>query len=188
MADFNKAIKTILRHEGGYVNNVNDSGGATNFGVSLRFLQDHPEGDFNHDGVVNINDIKNMTIEQAALIYKLFWWDKFKYGQFADQTIAVKTFDFSVNMGAKRAHILLQEALNEAFGLKLDCDGVLGPASIQAINAIKDGGEEQKLITAYCDAAWGFYQRLIAKNPKLKVFEKGWKNRAYSISKANSLD
>ena len=188
MADFNKAIKVVLKHEGGYVNNPNDSGGATNFGISLRFLKDHEEGDFNKDGVVNVTDIKNMTIEQAAAIYKLFWWDKYRYGQIIDQTIAVKIFDFSVNMGAKRAHILLQEALNEAFDLNLKPDGIIGPATMQVINAIKDGGEEQKLITAYCDTAWGFYQRLIAKNSKLKVFEKGWKNRAYSINKANSLD
>lgn len=187
MADFNIAIKKILHHEGGYVNNPNDPGGATNFGISLRFLKDHIEGDFNKDGVVNINDIKNMTIEQAALIYKVFWWDKYKYGKINDQTIATKIFDFSVNMGAKRAHILLQEALNNAFDLNLDVDGILGPTSIQTINIIKDGNEEQALLDAYSKTAWDFYRRLITNNPKLKVFERGWKNRAYSISTANSI-
>ena len=39
MSDFNDAIPTVLRHEGGFENDVNDPGGATNFGVSLRWLK-----------------------------------------------------------------------------------------------------------------------------------------------------
>lgn len=187
MATFEDAIGLILQHEGGYVNNPNDPGSATNFGVSLRFLADHPEvGDFDHDGDVDAEDIKNMTVEDAMNIYREFWWDKFRYGTINDQTIATKVFDFSVNMGSKRAHMLLQQALNAAFGLKLSVDGILGPATFGVINAIEDD-QEQKLLNAYCDAAWGFYQRLVANKPSLAVFKKGWYNRAYSIRVANSV-
>lgn len=188
MSNFEKAIVVILRHEGGYVNNPNDSGSHTNFGVSLRFLAEHPSlGDFDHDGDVDADDIKRMTIEDAKNIYKQLWWDKFKYGLISDQTIATKVFDFSVNMGAKRAHILLQRALNSAFGLKLVADGVIGPNTLSVINLVIDGSGEQQLLDAYCNIAWDFYQQLIRDNPKLAVFSKGWKNRAYSINKANSL-
>lgn len=188
MADFDKAIKLVLQHEGGYVNNPNDRGSATNWGVSLNFLADHPEdGDFDHDGDVDGEDIKSMTLENAKAIYKKFWWDKYSYGRIADQTIATKVFDFSVNMGSKRAHILLQQAMNAAFSLKLTVDGILGNASFSTLNAIADGDQEQKLITAYCDQAWKFYQSIIANNPSQAVFQKGWKNRAYSISVANSI-
>jgi lysozyme family protein len=63
MSDFNQAVKVILQHEGGYVDNPNDPGGATNYGISLRFLADHPEsGDFNGDGEVDAEDIANMTV------------------------------------------------------------------------------------------------------------------------------
>lgn len=188
MSSFEKAIPVILKHEGGYVNHPNDPGGATNFGISLRFLADHPSvGDFNDDGVVNAEDIKNMTVEDAKLIYKMFWWDKFKYGNINDQTIATKVFDFSVNMGAHRAHVLLQTALNKAFNLRLTVDGILGRASFGTLNEIIDGEQEQVLIDAYNNEAWGFYQRLIDRNPKFKVFERGWRNRAFAINKANSI-
>lgn len=187
MSNFDTAVEIILKHEGGYVNNPNDPGGVTNFGVSLRFLADHPElGDFNHDGHVDAEDIANMTLDDAKLVYKTEWWDKFKYGMIVDQTIATKVFDFSVNMGASRAHKLLQQALNKAFGLTLSIDGVLGPASFRTLNNIDDD-HEQALLTSYCDCAWAFYQELIAKNPKLGVFQKGWKNRAYGLLKANSI-
>lgn len=188
MSTFERAIPHILKHEGGWVNHPNDPGGATNFGVSLRFLADYPNvGDFDGDGDVDAQDIKNMTVEQAMMIYKMFWWDKFGYGRINDQTIATKVLDLSVNMGSVRAHKLLQAALNKAFSLRLTVDGILGNASISTINAAMDGDQEQTLLTAYCDEAWGFYQRLIAGNPKFKVFEKGWRNRAYAISKSNLI-
>jgi lysozyme family protein len=187
MASFEKAIPVILQHEGGYVNHPNDPGGATNFGVSLRFLAEHPElGDFDGDGDVDVEDIRNMTEADAQKVYRVMWWDKYGYGRIIDQTIATKVMDLSVNMGAKRAHILLQTALNNAFGLKLTVDGVLGPASFSVINSCTDD-TEQTLLTAYCNEAFGFYQRLIAKNPKFKAFEKGWKKRAFSVGTANQL-
>lgn len=189
MSTFEKAIPILLHHEGGFVNNPNDPGGATNYGISLRFLADHPDqGDFNHDGQVNAEDIANMSVEEAETIYKIFWWDRFHYGSINDQTIATKVFDFSVNMGAIRAHKLLQAAMNNAFGLNLTVDGVLGRASFGAINAVMDGGQEQALLDAYSEKAWQFYQALIARNPKLQVFAHGWRNRAYSIDTANSIN
>lgn len=188
MSAFENAITVILKHEGGFVDNPNDPGGATNWGISLNFLVDHPkDGDFDHDGDVDREDILNMNRDDAIDIYKKFWWDKFNYGLIVDQTIATKVFDFSVNMGAKRSHMLLQQALNTAFDLGLTVDGILGKASMSVINSCTDGDREQQLLNAYCDEAWTFYQNLIIKNPKLQVFAKGWKNRAYSIKSANAF-
>ncbi len=188
MASFDRAIPLILLHEGGLVNHPADPGGITNYGISLRFLKDYPHvGDFDGDGDVDHEDIKNMSVEDAKRIYKMFWWDKYKYSNIIDQTIATKVFDLSVNMGASRAHKLLQTAANKAFSLNLTVDGVLGNASFSTLNAIADGDEEQALITEYCNQAWGFYQSIIANKPSQKVFEKGWRNRAYSIRIANSV-
>lgn len=187
MAKFEKAIVVVLKHEGGYVNHKSDTGGATNFGISLRFLKDHPEdGDFDMDGDVDVEDIKNMTLRDAMNIYHKHWWVKYRYGNINDQTIATKVLDFSVNMGAKRAHILLQQALNKVFGLRLTVDGILGPATFGVINGIDDD-DEQQLLTAYCDEAWGFYQRIIANNSSQAVFKRGWYNRAYGLREANSI-
>jgi len=188
MASFEKAIPLILLHEGGYINHPNDPGGATNFGISLRFLRGFPsEGDFNRDGRVDAEDIINMTRDQASQLYRRHWWDRYQYGRINDQTIATKVFDLAVNMGADRAHRLLQSALNKTFMLRLSVDGILGNASFSVINAVMDGDEEQRLLTAYANEAWEFYQRLIERNPTLGVFRTGWRNRAFALTRANSV-
>lgn len=189
MADFNKAIPYILKNEGGFVDHPNDPGGATNMGISIRFLKDLPLefADIDGDGDVDRQDIENMTKEDAVQLYRVKFWDNQPYGKIIDDTIAAKVFDLAVNMGPSRAHTLLQAALNEAFDLNIPTTGKFGPITLQAVNAIKDGGEEQKLLTAYSEQAWGFYQRLIQNKPNLAVFRNGWKNRAYALSKANVL-
>lgn len=188
MSTFEKAIPVILAHEGGYVNHPSDPGGATSFGISLRFLADYPMlGDFDHDGDVDIDDIKMMTREDAVEIYRVAWWDKFGYERINDQTIATKLFDLSVNMGAKRAHILIQQALNNAFGLSIATEGNLGPITIGAINSATDGRGEQALLDAFCNAAWAFYQGIVDRRPASAVFLKGWKNRAFHLGTANEL-
>ena len=52
MANFNKAHKFVAKWEGGYVNDPDDPGGATNYGVSLRWLKSLglDQGDIDHDG------------------------------------------------------------------------------------------------------------------------------------------
>ncbi len=177
MSDFDSAIKIVLRHEGGMVDNPNDPGGITDFGISLRFLQGIGDdtGDFNDDGEVTADDIRAMTRDQAIAIYKEFWWDKYHYDTITDQALSTKTLDGSVNMGPSHAHKLLQTAVNNVSDQSITCDGVLGPATLAAINTC----DPSTLLTAYCDAEWDYYQQLIAKNSHLSEFANGWKNRAY---------
>ena len=56
LTTFNNIIEVVLKHEGGYVNDPNDLGGETNFGITKRFYPDV--------------DIKNLTKEQAKLVAK----------------------------------------------------------------------------------------------------------------------
>ena len=52
MKKFEEAWSYVKENEGGYVNDKNDKGGATKYGVSLRFLKglERDEGDINGDG------------------------------------------------------------------------------------------------------------------------------------------
>lgn len=170
MANFDLAIPTILRHEGGYVNNPADPGGATNFGVSLRWLKSQGlAGDIDHDGDVDINDIKAMTVDDAKALYHKFWWNPYNYDAILPQAVATKIFDMAVNMGAPRAHKMVQQALN------LTQDGVIGPKTLGLINTTNS----LTLIQSLQNIQAQFYRDIVASNPARQQFLKGWLNRAY---------
>lgn len=183
---FDKAIEHTLSPdvEGGYVNDPDDPGGATNFGVSLRWL--HSIGDldldedgfhdfdFDQDGDVDALDIQAMPRDRAVWVYHEFWWKKFRYDLLPGE-VAIKVFDLSVNMGARQAHKLLQRALRAA-GAEVVDDGLIGPATRRAI----DDTDLCALLPALRSEAAGFYRALTAAKPPLKKFLNGWLRRAYS--------
>lgn len=180
---FNHAVKVVLKHEGGFVNHKKDPGGATNYGVSLRFLLRNEADiklagldlDKDGDGDIDAEDIAQMTEKDARDVYFKFWWDKYNYKQILDVDLATKIMDMSVNMGAKQAHKLVQRACR-ACGTVLVDDGILGPKSFKAINKCADG----VLLGAIRTEQKHFYLKLIENNPNFMAFKTGWLNRAYS--------
>lgn len=93
MANFEKAIAFVLKHEGGYVNDPKDPGGETKYGICKR----------NHPTV----DIKNLTEDGAKGIYLSEYWLPSGAGKIADDSLALAVFDTAVNMGISRAVNLL---------------------------------------------------------------------------------
>jgi lysozyme family protein len=182
MAEYGPAFAKVIELEGGFVDHPDDPGGATNFGISLRFLQtqeDYELGDIDNDGDLDYDDIKNMKLSDASALYKKHWWDKYGYGSIPNQAIANKLFDMAVNMGAKQAHKLLQRAINCVVGQRLLVDdGILGEKSSQGMGAAIQ--QPLALLAALRAQQEGFYRALVAGNDKFSVFLKGWLNRAIS--------
>lgn len=180
---FNDAIIITLHHEGGFVNDPVDPGGATNWGISIRFLIDVGDadgdgwldGDLDHDGDIDIDDIRNMTVEQARKYYRIHFWDKNNYDQIIDFTIAARIFDMTVNMGARQAGKIIQRALNELSN-NLIIDGKIGKNTFAAINC----ANSEMLMAEIRLAHAHFYLNLIKAKPKFKKYKKGWLRRAAS--------
>jgi len=173
-----------LRHEGGYVNNPNDPGGATNYGISLRFLKDlkarnhgHLPGHLDHPGDVSIYDIQTLAVDDAKKIYEEQWWDRYNFGLINDQGIATKVLDIAVNTGAGRAALLVQEAINELRRTKaVEEDGRFGPCTITAINDC----DPKFLYPVIQNTQANFYKALYNADPNQNAeFISGWLNRAY---------
>ena len=186
---FDRALGVVLHHEGyaAFTDDPQDPGGPTKWGVSLRTLKSLPKlaGDIDRDGDVDIEDIKTLTRDDAVrLIYRPLW-NRHKYDRITDATIAIKAFDFTVNMGSRRykivrvgtrvsvggSNVLLQWAVRAATGVVLVPDGYIGPKSIAAINA----APSRALLAAYKSEAAGYYRSLNKER-----FIRGWLNRAYS--------
>ena len=86
--DFEKALKFVLKWEGGYSNDPNDPGGETKFGISKR---SYPE-----------LDISKLTLKQAKEIYYQNYWLKTGCDELP-YPFNIVVFDTAVNMGRRRA-------------------------------------------------------------------------------------
>jgi lysozyme family protein len=182
MADFNQAIEVVFKHEGFFSNIPEDRGGATKYGISLRFLgRLSAEGDLDGDGDIDIDDIKVMTKEQAEAFYKSKFWDKNRYGEIEDQLIAEKLFDYAVNMGNKRANIFLQTALNKAYNghISLAIDGIIGNITLITLNNHVSMYGRQYLLALLDLQAVDFYRGIVNRNRLQQKFLLGWLNRVF---------
>lgn len=174
MGCFSKAITVALEHEGGFVDHPNDPGGATKYGISIRWLKSQGlYGDLDDDGDVDIDDILAIDIESATRMYREKWWNKYHYDRIVDCDIATKVFTMSINMGANRAHRIVQHAVN-SLGGNLNIDGIIGPITMKSINVETTA----QLLDEIRSEQKRFYLMLIAKRPALAVFKNGWLARA----------
>lgn len=188
MSNFDDAFHVVLGHEGGFSDHRADPGGATNYGISLRYLLargdlDHdglPDGDVDGDGDVDVDDIRALSPLDAKHLYHTGFWTPNRLGEVRDQTIATKIFDMCVNMGSRQAWRLVQRACNDHGG-HLEDDGVVGPKTLHAVNAFADDDESPdgpSLLGLIRIQQAEFYEQLVANRPSLEPFLQGWRNRA----------
>ncbi|MDA0989746.1 MAG: hypothetical protein O3A51_03245 [Verrucomicrobia bacterium] len=147
--DFAEIVDLTIEEEGGFVNDPNDKGGATKYGISLSFLQ-------LIDPASTQADIIAMTHESAREVYRYHFWDTLRAGELPS-AYALLAFDMAVNSGVGDAAKSLQAAIG-AFE-----DGIIGsmsvalaqaqpvtPASITAFTS-------RRILHLYEAAAWDRY-------------------------------
>ncbi len=170
---FDDVFDVILEHEGGLSDDPNDPGDITKYGISLKFLES--EGvDIDGDGDSDADDIRALTKKFAKEIYYHRWWLKYRYERITNLTVATKVVDLAINMGANRAHKVVQRAVNHVYPGLLVVDGILGVKSLVAINHMP----EKVLMDEIRLEAKEYYLSLVERNPKLNVFINGWLRRA----------
>jgi lysozyme family protein len=180
---FMRAVEIVLEHEGKLVNDPQDPGGITDYGISLRYLQSlclirdehgYMLGDLDHDGDIDADDVRKMTKEEAIEIYHTQWWDRYGYGRINDDPLAFKVFDLAVNMGPGRANRMLQQAVRKACVHPSACsmvvDGLLGPKTIDCVNHCASATAS---LNFFKQLAVEFYQKLNRPHD-----EAGWIRRA----------
>ena len=156
--EFKNAIKIILKHEGGYVDDPVDPGGETNMGISKKAYP-----------YLNIKELTQKDVED---IYLRDYWKKAKVDK-VPLELRLIYFDMVVNMGKSRAVKTLQESIT-AKGVPTDVDGGIGPKTIS--NALKSGLEPERLRSYRVK----YYADLINRKPKLGKYWYGWYRRAIS--------
>lgn len=181
MGSFDAAMAFTEKWEGGFVDDPKDPGGATKYGISLRFLRGlAPQlGDVDGDGDIDADDILALTPDMARNLYRVHFWDALGLDHLP-QAIALPMFDTAVNMGHRRATRILQEALRDTWH-PVAVDGVLGPvtkdAARKAVMYRPDGFGDR-----FCLRRMGHYAVIIAANSDLGRFAGGWVNRTVALS------
>ena len=175
---FNSIIDKNLEHEGGYVNDKNDRGGETKYGITKPFMEEYkyalPGG--------KAIPIKDLTVEDAKLLYKAMW-DRYNLGYIRDKDLAYVVYDYMINSYAGTAAKRIQEILNTQ-GAALKVDGQLGEKSLNAIH----NNDPKWLIDVILKNRQYYHQQDVYKNPKQVKYYAGWMNRLNKIAEAVGSD
>ena len=75
MQTVREIAQEIVRREGGFVNDPDDPGGATNFGVTIHTMR-RLGLDLDRDGSVTVADVRALTVEQAIDIFEKHFFQK----------------------------------------------------------------------------------------------------------------
>ena len=165
MADYRDLLPIIKKWEGGYINDPDDSGGATNKGVTLATFRQFYGKD------KTAEDLKKLTDAQWLYIFLNGYWDKMKASQIKNQAIANIVVDWAWASGPGTATKCIQDILG------VDVDGIVGPKTLQAINTAPQNSLFDKIKSARIK----FVERLAELRPKDKKFLNGWENRINSF-------
>jgi lysozyme family protein len=162
MADllFAACLAFTLAQEGGYVDDPDDSGGATNMGITLATLQQ-----WDHDAALDPANVEAMTRQTAAAIYRAMYWNTLN-GDSLPPGVDLSAFDFGVNAGPGRSAVLLQEALGFTGD---EVDGCVGPVTLRAALTAK----RAQVIADLATRQAAYYRGLA----EFDIFGQGWLDR-----------
>jgi len=181
--NFDPSFKDLMYWEGGgkFHKVAGDAGGATKFGVSLRFIKNLPleESDINHDGHITALDIEVLNESTAKAFYRKHFWFHYQLGNIQTEKVAVKIFNIFVNMRGGTAAKVVQRALASCKVRGVKDDGRLGPISFAAINQVTcDSSLTAMYLSALRAHQESVYRLIVANNSTQNKFLNGWIKRA----------
>lgn len=157
-----EALRRVLVHEGGKVDDPRDPGGRTNCGVTQRVYSAWRK----NQGLAT-RDVYKMTKDECQAIYRAQYWDQIK-GDQLPPGIDYVVFDGAVNSGCTQSVKWLQRACG------IEADGHLGNITLDKINGLND---HDALIQKIVDQRMAFLKHL----KTWKTFGKGWSTRVANV-------
>lgn len=157
--NFQMALRFTLRWEGGYVNDPDDPGGATNKGITQKTYDAYRK----KKGQA-LQPVQSISDAEVQDIYKAGYWDTVQ-GDRQGWPLNLVLFDTAVNMGPARANEFLEQAKK----------------TLDQIPSI----DLQELARRVIDLRVNRYYWLVLRNPRLKKFLNGWLNRVRDLKQAS---
>lgn len=166
--DLDEALGYLLEEEGGWSNNVNDSGGKTMFGVTQATYDAYKL----HKGLAT-QPVNLITHEEARDLYDTMYW-RTAYCDKLPWPISYLTFDAAVNSGPSRSVKWTQA------GLGVSADGAVGPGTLAAASTAVSTGDA-KTILSIVDQRVQFLCNIVKNQPTQLTFLLGWWRRTQRV-------
>lgn len=170
----------IVRREGGYVNDPDDPGGATNHGVTIHTMR-RLGLDLDGDGRVTSNDVRQLSQAHAVDIFIQHYFDAPRIAALPE-VLQASVFDMYVNAGSHAVKIL--QRLFKQMRIDVDVDGVIGPQTIAAATKAFEAAPDH-LADAYGIARRNYYYALADRRTASRKYARrrdggkgGWITRA----------
>lgn len=182
MAELNVGhmAEEIVAREGGYVNDPDDPGGATNYGVTIHTMR-RLGLDLDGDGDVDAADVRRLSRAQAVEIFLDHYFTRPGIADLPPRLHAT-VFDMYVNAGANAVKIL--QRLLRDMGEAVSVDGAIGPQTIAAA-ARAAAKASDHIVDAYGIARRNYYFGIADRRPASRKYARtraggkgGWIRRA----------
>ncbi|SLN13391.1 putative Peptidoglycan domain protein [Pseudoruegeria aquimaris] len=180
MPDVRSIAESIVAREGGYVNDPDDPGGATNHGVTIHTLR-RLGLDLDGDGDVDAADVRRLSRAQAVEIFLRHYYERPGIAALPEP-LQASVFDMYVNAGANAVKIL--QRLFRKMGFDCAVDGVIGPQTIAVAQAAY-ARAPRHLVDAYGIERRNYYYALADSRPASRKYARrrdggkgGWITRA----------
>lgn len=180
MQTVTELAQEIVAREGGFVDDPDDPGGATNFGVTIHTLR-RLGLDLTRDGGIDTADVRRLTRGQAVEIFLDHYFYRPGLGALPE-VLQPSVFDMYVNAGSNAVKIL--QRLLTQMGFPCTDDGVIGPQTIRAAQSAFDAAPAH-LADAYGIARRNYFYALADARPASRKYARrrdggkgGWITRA----------
>ncbi|WP_193101076.1 glycosyl hydrolase 108 family protein [Burkholderia sp. Z1] len=134
---FEKVSKIVLFNEGGFVNDPNDSGGATNKGIAWATWKAYAQDDVGVEPT--LENLKALTDDQAKVIYLKRYWEPRGFCKILNEKTALNIYDWTITSG--QAIRKIQELLTSDYYIEISHDNVMSKFFIDSINSIENQDE-----------------------------------------------
>lgn len=175
-ADVQKSLVVVFGHEGGLQCEATDPGnwtsgrvgmgrhGCTKYGIATNTYP--------------MEDIRHLTLQRAALLYKRDFWSPLRLSELKSQGIATEIFDTAVNCGVGTSANIVTQTINRLGRKTYKLDGKLSRGRIAWINEYTRKRANRKTFWKVLNALQAQrYLSIMERNPSMSRYANSWFSR-----------
>ena len=165
---YRELMTFIRKWEGGFVDDPQDRGGATNMGVTIGTWRTYGY-DKDKDGDIDVADLKKMSLGDWEAIFKKQYWDRWQADSIKHKEVAFMLVDWVWGSGSYGVKIP-----QRVLGVK--ADGIVGPKTLAAVNS-----RPRSFALELAKERLAYLHRIVKSDSTQKKYIKGWANRVNDL-------